>query len=152
MQLNRSQTWQKRVALISGLKTYQLAVTEQMGRLQAMGKITGDFRYADQQSFDSEYEQLKTFALENSKLVDQQERVVNGLQKTLATDQGLFDTRTAQLAALKNELAALTVKVNAQLAKQKQVEKDLFAVQREVGLTLRETGKLEEDLRKKDGK
>ena len=50
------------------------------------------------------------------------------------------------------ELSLLSVAVNKKLVAQRAVEKALFAVQREVGLTLRETGKMEEDLRAKDGK
>lgn len=152
MQLNPAPAWQKRVALTVGLRTYQLAITEQVSRLEAMATQTRDARFSDQQNHDVEYEQLASFALENSKLVDQQLRVVDGLAKTLADDQALFDKRTVQLKNLKDELAQLTNAVNDQLIKQKKTEADLFAVQREVGLTLRETGKLEGDLRAKEGK
>ncbi len=152
MGLNPSPNWQKRVALTVGLKIYQLAITEQTGRIELMLTQTKDSRFADQQSHDAEYEQLKSFALENSKLVDQQDRVVKGLITTLAADQSIFDTRTAQLNALKTELSLLTVEVNKKLAYQNGVEKALFAVQREVGQTLRETGRMEDDLRAKDGK
>lgn len=152
MGINPSPTWQKRVALAVGLKSYLLAITEQAGRIEAMLTQTKDSRYADQQSFDAEYEQLKSFAIENSKLVDQQDRVVKGLVTTLAADQSIFDQRSAQLNALKVELSLLSVAVNKKLVAQRAVEKALFAVQREVGLTLRETGKMEEDLRAKDGK
>lgn len=150
--LNPSPNWQKRVALTVGLKIYQLAITEQTGRLELMLTQTKDARFADQQSHDAEYEQLKAFAIENSKLVDQQDRVVKGLITTLAADQSIFDTRTAQLNALKTELSLLSVEVNKKLVAQQAVEKALFAVQREVGLTLRETGRMEDDLRSKDGK
>ena len=152
MGINPSPTWQKRVALAVGLKSYLLAITEQAGRIEAMLTQTKDSRYADQQSFDAEYEQLKSFAIENSKLVDQQDRVVKGLVTTLAADQSIFDQRSAQLNALKVELSLLSVAVNKKLVAQRAVEKALFAVQREVGLTLRETGKMEDDLRAKDGK
>jgi hypothetical protein len=152
MQLNPAPAWQKRVALTVGLRTYLLAITEQVSRIDAIATQTRDARFADQQNHDVEYEQLASFALENSKLVDQQTRVVEGLAKTLADDQAIFDKRTTQLNNLKQELATLTAAVNAQLAAQKKVETDLFAVQREVGLTLRETGKLEGDLRTKEGK
>jgi hypothetical protein len=152
MGLNPSPNWQKRVALTVGLKIYQLAITEQTGRLELMLTQTKDSRYADQQAHDAEYEQLKSFAIENSKLVDQQDRVVKGLITTLAADQSIFDTRTAQLNALKTELSLLTVDVNKKLVAQQAVEKALFSVQREVGLTLRETGRMEDDLRTKDGK
>lgn len=152
MGLNPSPTWQKRVALTVGLKSYLLAITEQAGRIEAMLTQTKDSRFSDQQSFDAEYEQLKAFAIENSKLVDQQDRVVKGLVTNLAADQGIFEQRTAQLTALKTELSLLTVDVNKKLAAQREVEKALFAVQREVGQTLRETGKMEGDLRAKDGK
>ncbi len=150
MQVNPSPDWQKKVAITVGLKTYQLAITEQTGRLEAMGALTRDARFSDQQNFDAEYEQLKSFALENSKLVDQQDRVVKGLQETLATDEAVFNQRSAQLAALKTELATLTAEVSKKLEAQRAVEKSLFEVQREVGLTLRETGKLEGDLRQKE--
>lgn len=148
--INRGPEWQKKVALTVGLRTYQLAVSEQTSRLEAMTAQTRDARYADQQTFDVEYEQLKSLALENSKLVDQQTRVVDGLTKTLASDQALFAKRQTQLTELKNELAVLTTEVNKQLARQQKTEQELFAVQREVGLTLRETGKLESDLRDKE--
>jgi hypothetical protein len=152
MGMNPSPNWQKRVALTVGLKIYQLAISEQAGRIELMLTQTKDARFSDQQAHDAEYEQLKSFALENSKLVDQQDRVVKGLITTLAADQSIFDTRTAQLNALKTELSLLTVEVNKKLAAQQAVEKALFAVQREVGQTLRETGRMEEDLRSKDGK
>lgn len=152
MGMNPSPSWQKRVALTVGLKYYLLAITEQTGRIELMLTQTKDARFTDQQTHDAEYEQLKSFAIENSKLVDQQDRVVKSLVTILAADQSIYETRVAQLNDLKNELSILTVNVNKKLVAQKQVEKDLFTVQREVGLTLRETGKLEEELRSKDGK
>lgn len=142
--------WQKKVALTVGLKIYQLAITEQTSRLEAMAASTRDARFSDQQNFDAEYEQLHSFALELSKLVDQQDRVVTGLREALATDELLFNQRTAQLTSLKGELAKLTADVTKQLAVQKKTEQDVFEVQRQVGLTLRETGKLEGDLRAKE--
>ncbi len=152
MGMNPSPNWQKRVALLAGLKYYQLAITEQTGRIEAMLTQTKDARYTDQQVHDAEYEQLKAFAIENSKLVDQQDRIVKGLITTLAADQTIYETRVAQLNSLKAELAQLTIDVNKQIAAQSAVEKELFTVQREVGQTLRETGRLENELRSKDGK
>lgn len=152
MGMNPSPTWQKRVALTVGLKNYLIAITEQTGRLEAMLTQTKDARYTDQQAHEAEYEQLKSFALENSKLVDQQDRVVKGLITLLAADQSIFDARAVQLKNLKEELSYLTVDVNKKLAAQRDVEKALFAVQREVGQTLRETGKMEGDLRAKEDK
>ncbi|QEL14222.1 hypothetical protein [Limnoglobus roseus] len=150
MQVNPSPDWQKKVVLTVGLKAYQLAIIEQTGRLESMLAQTRDARFVDQQNFDVEYEQLKSFALENSKLVDQQIRVVDGLKATLATDELLFTQRQELRKQLMQELAVLTTSVNEKLAKQQKTEKSLFEVQQQVGLTLRETSKLEGDLRQKE--
>jgi hypothetical protein len=151
MQASPSADWQKRVAYVVGLKTYQAAVTEQAGRLDLMAQQTRDLRYSDQGAFDQEYEQLASLALEQSKLNSQQSRLVKGWQGHLAAATELKNSRTTQLNGLKTQLATVTGEVNKKLAEQAAVESKLFEVQREVGLTLRETGRLEQELRKREG-
>lgn len=148
MQLSPAPNWQKRVALLVGLKTYQAALTEQAGRMELMAQQTRDLRFSDQSGFDAEYEQLGSLALEQSKLVDQEDLVVRGLKSQLAADEEILKKRSEQLRLVKEDLAALTASVNQKLADQAKVETALFEVQRQVGLILRETGRLEQDLRK----
>lgn len=146
MLLDPTANHQKRVMLLAGLPTYLSALGGQTANLEEMVRRTERAIERDQAAFEVEYETLKRLAIEQDQLVLQQQRVVKGLQDQLAADAAAAKTRDGQLAALDQQLAALSGEVSDLLAKQAQVEKALFEVQKRVGDTMRGNGRLEADL------
>ena len=82
----------------------------------------------------------------------QQERVNSGYTAQLTADIDIEAKRMVQLNAMKDEIAALTSEINADLKLQADVEKALFEVQKKVGDTLRGNLNLEKDLGNAEGK
>ncbi|MGL4423006.1 MAG: hypothetical protein ACRCZF_20250 [Gemmataceae bacterium] len=146
MLLDLSANGQKRTMLISGLKVYSLAVSEQAGRLEEIIRRIDRQIEQDQLKFTEEYELMKRLAQEQDQLYYQQKRVLDGLQNQLGDDDKAVALRTTQLANLKTELSKLQADVAQRLTEQSKVESDLFGVQKRVGETLRDNLSLEEKL------
>ena len=144
--------WQKRVAIVVGLQQYLTAIIDQTGRLEEMTRRAERSFEIDQNAFDEDYELLKRLALARDQRVLQQERVNSGYTAQLTADIDIEAKRMVQLNAMKDEIAALTSEINADLKLQAEVEKALFEVQKKVGDTLRGNLNLEKDLGNAEGK
>lgn len=137
---------QKRVALVVGLRTYVLALNELARRQEESTRRLERAFEIDQARFQDEYELLKRLAVEQDKLVFQQQRVVAGLKEQLATDGDALNARQTQLQALEKDLGVVTSEVSKLLQDQAAVEAALFTVQKQVGETLRGNFDLESKL------
>ena len=150
MFLDPTAGWQKRVAMVVGLRTYQKAAAEQVGHLRDIARSTQRQLEMDQASFIEQYELLKNVALERSTLEFQQTQILAELEKQKAADTEALNQRARQLKDRQASLDAIQLQVAAQLASQAKIEKDLFEVQKQVGQTLRANFTLEEDLEKSE--
>jgi hypothetical protein len=137
MLLDPGPAQQKRVMLVCGLRAYVAAVGEQANRVEEMIRRTERAFELDQAAFEDQYETLKRLAGDKDQLVTQQRRVTAGLQAQLADDQAALAKRESQLKGLQDDLAKLQGEVADLLKAQAKVEAELFAVQKQVGETIR---------------
>ena len=141
-----SEAWQKRVAVVTGLKTYLQVVADQATKLQRMATSVDQQVILDQAAFSEEYERLRVLATTRAYLLKRQtERRVN-LQSELARDADAATARRLLLADRRAELSKLVADVTAELAAQAEVEQRLFDTQMRVGDALRATYTLEAEL------
>jgi hypothetical protein len=146
LHLDDSSPWQKRVAMIVGLKIYQRTLGEQTRRLQAMAESARVEITLDQLAFTEEYELAKSLSLERALLLTKQQARRADLQTQQQKDLDAVKQRQLQLANRKQVFAALQAEVADTLAKQADVEQKLFEVELKVGETLRLNFDLEKQL------
>jgi hypothetical protein len=134
---------QKKTVLTVGLRTYALAVNEQVARVEEIVRRVERQIEQDQAKFQDEYELLKRMAVEQDQLLFQQMQVLRGYQDQAAEDDKHVSVRQTQLTNLEKDLTEVTKTVAELLQAQAGVEKALFEVQKKVGETLRNNADLE---------
>ena len=148
--LDRDQDWQRRVALVVGLREYVKAVAAQTARFAAMASRVDRQTLADQDAFQRQYDRLEALARERTLMGRDMEETRRKLTDQQTRDQDFVNTRITQLKTLRQQLAATKAEVDALLARQETMERYLFEIQREVGITLDEIYRLEADLEKRE--
>jgi hypothetical protein len=138
--------WQKRVALVTGLRVYHESIAAQVNRLREMAAAVQQQMVLDQAAFSEEYEMLKGMAVERDLLLRQQQALTADLELQRSKDLEAVKQRQAQLVRRQEDLAAISGQIAQTLAKQAQVEQQLFAVQKQVGQTLDQNLQLEKKL------
>jgi hypothetical protein len=146
MHLDPTPNWQKRVALVVGLRTYVQVVGEHVTRMRNMQVAAEQQIVSDQASFSEEYQLLSNLAAQRAVLLYQQQKVTADLKSQRAIDRAAVNARAAQLLSHRAELAKLQAEVQTTLQKQAEVEQRLFEVERRVGETLDRNGALEKKL------
>ncbi len=144
--MDPSAGWQKRVALVVGLRTYVRALGAQADRLAAMAVSASQQMVSDQAEFVEKFEMLKNLAYQRAVLLQQQQTLNADLRAQKASDSELLKQRQTQLVRRQQELDALQKQVAAVLARQSAVEAVLFDLQQKVGATLQENFDLEAKL------
>lgn len=148
--LDTDPMWQKRVAMVIGLRRYVVAVGAQILRFSEMAaRVKRDMEVEDAR-FVQEYALLRDQAIKNTQLVNDAYANRLRLEAQLKKDQDAVGQRTTQLNNLLAELKRVKEQVDELIANQSKIEAVLFEVQREVGLTLDEVYKLEAELEKKE--
>ncbi|VTR91019.1 unnamed protein product [Gemmata massiliana] len=141
--LDRDAAWQRRVAVVVGLRRYVAAITAQTIRFREMRSQVDLPLAVDQASFQKaqdyllnetrqKVDQARLIADEKAKLVE---------QKTAADDA--VSRRQTQLAELRAQLLKVRAEIDEQLVRQTGFEKQLYEIQREVSLTLEEVYRLD---------
>ena len=141
--LDTDAVWQKRVGIVVGLRRYVGAVATQAARFRAMRDHTLLPLAADQAAFQKQQDLLLVEARQN---VDKARAVAADKakfaeQKTAADDA--VSRRRTQLDALAAQLQKVRTEVDELLVQQTGIEQQLYAIQREVGLTLEEVYRLD---------
>lgn len=148
--LDPSAAWQKRVMLVVGVRRYVTTVVDQTARFRIMAGRVERTIADDQDRFVGEYAQLRALSIRRT----QEARDVAENRAQLAdqkkTDEEFVAQRQTQLASLRAQLAAVKAEVDQLLAAQSLTERQLFEVQREVGLTLEEIYRREAELASKE--
>jgi hypothetical protein len=144
--LDQDAAWQKRVALVVGLRTYLAAVQDQVTRLRDMAASVQQLMVQDQAAFSEMYEVLKTLASERALLLDRQAALTADLRAQRSRDQEAVRQRVEQLRRREQELASLQAQVAAALERQAGLEQELLALQRQVDDTQRRNFDLEQQL------
>jgi chromosome segregation ATPase len=134
--------------MIIGLRQYVRTIAEQTLRFSQMTARVQKQIADDQEQFVAANTQLRNLAIQRTQLVRNTEETRNRVATQNQKDKDFVKQREVQLAELKDELTRIKQEVNELLARQKITEAALFAIQREVGLTLEDIYKLEDDLRR----
>lgn len=148
--LDRDSGWQKRAMLVVGIRGYVKAVGDQAARFREMGRRVDRLILDDQEAFTGEYASLRGLAILRTQLVRDLADQRAKLQDQKRKDEDFIAQRRTQLKQLGDQLARIKADVGDLLAKQTAVEKQLFEIQREVGLTLDEVYKLYAELETKE--
>ncbi len=146
--LETSAPWQKRCALVVGLKQYVKAVGGQSDKFRDILTRVEQATIVDQSRFVGEYSQLRTLAIERTLLVLSRAEIRAQLTVQAQKDQDLVNQRTLQRDDLIALRTALKAEVDVLLAKQTITERHLFLVEREIGLKLEDIYRLEAELRR----
>ena len=152
MFLNETAGWQKRVALVVGLKTYAHVMAEQVDRVANMERSTEQQIGQDQGRFAEEYELLKNLAIGRALLLRQQIVLRSDLELQRASDVEAVTIRRLLSDDRRKSLDEIQAKVAAALAAQATVEQRLFSIQKQVGETLRKNSELESQLEASENK
>lgn len=148
--LDQAASWQKRTAMIVGLKEYVKSVDSQGSRFKEMLDRVERGTVSDQERFVGEYGQQRVMAIERTRLVLQMAEVRAQLTTQAQKDQDLMNQRTLQLNDLIAQRTAVRAEVNDSLARQTLVEQQLFAIEREIALKLEDIYRMETELRKRE--
>jgi hypothetical protein len=141
--LDQDATWQKRIIAVIGFRRYIKAITLQMVRFTDMTSHVELGIPGDQASYVKEETLLREEAMMKSERARAiaAERLRKNDQKTAADDA--VNRQKTQLKLLTDQLTKLKTEVDELLVRQSNIEKQLFEVQREVGLTLEDVYRLE---------
>jgi hypothetical protein len=141
--LDKEAAWQKRVMVIVGLRRYVQAVTTQTMRFADMISAAERSIPEDQALFMKH----ETLLRERAMQYQERARAVAEIRAAATEQKTQQDDAVARRQTQLDELIAQLNKVKAEvddlLVKQSGIEKQLFEIQREVGLTLEEVYRLE---------
>jgi hypothetical protein len=146
--LDREAAWQKRVAMVVGLKAYVRAVAAQVVRFGMMSTRVDRQMLDDDTAFLAEYDLAEALARQRTLMVLDMKDLRAKLEDQQTKDQDFVTQRQTQLNALAAQLRAIKAEVDALLQQQSATEQQLFQVQRAVGDTLDLIYRLEDELYK----
>ena len=146
--LDPSAAWQKRVMMIIGLRQYVRTIADQTIRFSQMTARVQKQIADDQERYVAENTQLRNLAIQRTQLVQATDETRNRVATQTQKDRDFVKQHEVQLTELKDQLTRIKQEVNELLARQKITEEALFAIQREVGLTLEDIYRLEAELRR----
>lgn len=148
--LDRDAAWQKRVAMVVGVKQYAKVVIAQVVRFGAMAARVDRQMLDDDDAFLAEYDLLEALARQRTLMVRDMADTRAKLTDQQTKDQDFVNQRQTQLNALTAQLRAVKAEVDNLLLQQEVTEQQLFKVQRNVGDTLDEIYRLEAELYKRE--
>lgn len=147
-EVDPSAGWQKRVALVVGLRTYREALGEQVDRLRDMTRAVEAQAVSDQAEFTETYLLLRQQAYARTLILEQQRIATADLLAQQAREREATNLRRSQFLTRQADLMAVKKDVAEALARQAEVEAELFALEKKVGDTLRLNFGLEDQLQK----
>jgi len=144
--LSPDPAWQKRVAIVVGIRRYVNAIAAQAVRFQNMYSRLEKLIVADQLGYLAEEATRNQIARDRTELANQQSKLRAEKAEELVKENDFLGQRQTQLDFIKKQLAKIKAEVDELLVKQGGIEAGLFEVQREVAITLDEVYQLETDL------
>jgi hypothetical protein len=148
--LDRDAAWQKRVAMVVGIRQYVKVVIAQVVRFGAMAARVDRQMLDDDDAFLAEYDLLEALARQRTLMVRDMADTRAKLTDQQTKDQDFVNQRQTQLNTLTAQLRAVKAEVDNLLLQQEVTEQQLFKVQRNVGDTLDEIYRLEAELYKRE--
>jgi len=144
--LDQDPEWQKRVAMIVGMRRYTPVLVAQGLRFRDMTARAQLAVIADQAAFLAYERELLKLAMSRTDLANHQEDLKRKWTEQHKKDHDFVGQRKTQLAEIQKRLAKIKAEVDDLLAKQTAIEAALFEVQREVAITIEQVYKLEDQL------
>ncbi len=138
--------WQKRVALVVGLKDYLAAIIDRTERLADHPNRFSRLQSLATSEFIETYENLKAIALDRDRLLDRQLEITRALAEQSTKETDLAAQRKTQRDTAEQDFLKVQTSINEAAAAQSIIEADLFEIQKKVGGMLRNNFKLEEDI------
>jgi len=135
--------WQKRVAMVVGLRKFANAIISQAERFVVMAeriKLITPVQQADYQSLERT---LLRLAIDRTDLANVQADLKAKWVDQEKKEADFAAVRETQLKAIQARYAKTKIEVDEMLVKQASIEQALFEVQREVAITLDEVYRLE---------
>lgn len=129
----QSNTWQKRVILVVGMKQYVKMLGDQTVAYDEIARRISRAIEQDQEFYVQEYERLKKLAIDRAQLRNMQKDVENDLSQNKNDDDTATKARVEQKAKRVQELDTIRTAVKAQLDANAALEKKLQETQRAVG-------------------
>ncbi len=142
--LDTDPAWQKRVALVVGLRRYVKAIAAQVLRFKDMIDHVELGIPGDQATYAREESMLREMTTQRADRAAAVRAERNKLREQKDATNDAVSRRKTQLKELTDQLAKIKAEVDDMLVQQSAIEKQLFEIQREVGLTLEEVYRLEE--------
>jgi len=144
--LSPDAAWQNRVRAVIGARRYVAAVAAQVDRFADMARRVEDLIIADQELYRADVRLQFERARRGTTLAAEQAKIRLNWQEQKRREDDFVAQRTTELNAIKAQLRKVKAEVDELLARQGTIEAALFAVQREVAVTLDEVYQLEERL------
>lgn len=141
--LDSDANWQKRVMVVVGLRRYAKAVAVQVLRFGDMIRQIEGYIPDDQASFAKEENILREQATQHQERAKAVSEIKAALVEQKTAKEDAVNRQKTQLKELTDQLTKVKNEVDELLVKQTGIEKQLFEIQREVGLTLEEVYRLE---------
>lgn len=129
----QSNTWQKRVILVVGMKQYAKMLGDQTVAYDEIARRVSRQIELDQEFYVQEYERLKKLAIDRAQVRNMQKDVENDLSQNKNDDDTATKARVEQKAKRVQELDTIRTAVKAQLDANAALEKKLQETQRAVG-------------------
>ena len=141
-----SDDWQKRVAMVVGLRAYARALAAQDLALQEIASRVQRRIEDDQKAFVEQYQQLQNLSIQLSLVHSRAEETRSELDAQQQKDSQLLNEKQSQKAKVEKVHEDMVKAVAEQSAANAELEKAVHATQRTVGQLLDEILKLEAEL------
>ncbi|MCE9564177.1 MAG: hypothetical protein K8U57_19210 [Planctomycetes bacterium] len=141
--LNLDPDWQKRVAMIVGMRKFATAIINQAERFMVMAERIKLIMPVQQADFQSHERILLRLAIDRTDLANTQAELKAKWVDQEKKEADFAAQRETQLKAIQARYAKIKIEVDEMLVKQASIEQALFEVQREVAVTLDEVYRLE---------
>ena len=141
--LDQDAAWQKRVAVVVGLRRYVRAIAAQVLRFEDMIAHVNQGIPGDQAAFAKQLTQLREKATQNAERARAVAVERGKLEEQKTTADSAVERRRTQIKELTDQLTKVKAEVDELLVRQTGIEQQLFEIQREVGLTLEDVYRLD---------
>ncbi|MBA4191598.1 MAG: hypothetical protein C0467_26770 [Planctomycetaceae bacterium] len=141
--LSPNEEWQKRVAMVVGLRRFASAIIAQAERFATMAERIRLIMPVHQADYQSAERIQLLLAIGRTDLANHQAELKAKWVEQEKKDADFVGQRETQLKAIQARYAKTKIEVDEMLVKQTSIEAALFEVQREVAITLDEVYRLE---------
>ncbi|VTU01109.1 unnamed protein product [Gemmataceae bacterium] len=144
--LSPDENWQKRVAMVVGLRRFAAAIISQAERFTVMAMRIRLLMPIEQADYQAAERTQKFLAINRTTQSNNQAELKAKAVEQEKRDADFAAQRATELKAIQERYARTKAQVDEMLVKQTAIEAALFEVQREVAITLDEVYRLEEVL------